>query len=105
MLNLTDETFHAERVKPGYLVVDFWAIWCPPCRLMSPVLDKVVAKFPGTTFAKVNAPENADLSTEYQIQTIPAFLLFKDGTLVHRWNGSSSAEQFEGILRSHGVDG
>jgi thioredoxin 1 len=105
MLNLTDETFKAELAKPGVLVVDFWAVWCPPCRAMSPVLDKVAAAFPNVTFAKVNAPENSELSTEYQIQTIPAFLIFKDGKLVHRWSGSCSAEQFGQILKDHGVTG
>ena len=103
MLNLTDETFHAERQKTGHLVVDFWAVWCPPCKAMNPVMVKVEAMFPGVTFAKVNAPENVDLSTEYQIQTIPSFLIFKDGQLIHRWSGSSSAEQFAQILKDHGI--
>lgn len=103
MLNLTDETFKAQLAKPGYLVVDFWAVWCPPCKTMGPVFEKVAGTFPNATFAKVNAPENPELSTEHQIQSIPAFLVFKDGKLVHRWTGASGADQFAQILRDHGL--
>lgn len=103
MLNLTTETFHAEREKPGYLLADFWGVWCPPCRSMNPILEKVAEGFPTVTFAKVNATENPDLSAEFQVNAIPAFLLFKDGQLVHRWTGLTSAEQFSQILKDNGV--
>lgn len=103
MLNLTVETFHAERQKPGHLVVDFWGVWCPPCKAMNPILDKVAAAFPGVTFAKVNSTENPELVEEYKVQAIPAFILFKDGEVVHRWSGLMNDADFGAVLTQNGV--
>ena len=102
MLNLTDENFHAERVKQGYLLVDFFGVWCPPCKAMNPILEKVEAEFPLIVFAKVNATENPELSTEYRIQSIPFFILFKDGEVVDRWSGLTNYENFCGKLPEGG---
>lgn len=103
MKNLTDATFHAERIKPGYMVADFWSVWCPPCNAMTPIIEEVAKTHPAVNFVKVNTAENVDLTTEYQIQTIPSFILFKDGEVVHRWSGLTNAQGFGKILESNGV--
>ena len=103
MQNLTDATFHAERVKPGFMLVDFWAVWCPPCKAMKPIIDLVSATYPDLNIVKVNTTENPELSTEYKIQAIPSFVLFKDGEIVHRWTGLTGAVEFGKLLESKGV--
>ncbi len=103
MLNLTDSTFHDERVKQGFFLADFWGIWCPPCKAMNVILEEVAANYPSVTFAKVNSTENPDLTTEYEIQAIPSFILFKDGEVIHRWTGMTYAKEFGQILETHGI--
>lgn len=103
MKNLTDATFHAERVKPGFMLVDFWAVWCPPCKAMNPIIEEVAKAYPGLNVVKVNTTENSELATEYQVQAIPFFILFKDGTPVHQWTGLTPAAEIGKLLESHGV--
>jgi len=103
MLNLTDENFHAERVKPGYLLVDFFGVWCPPCKAMNPILEQVEQQFPSVVFSKLNATENPEITSEFQVQALPSFLLFKDGELADRWTGMTNAKSFAERLVAKGV--
>lgn len=99
MQNLTDTTFDAELNKPGYLLADFWAVWCPPCKAMTPTFEAVAKEIPEVNFVKVNATENPELSTKYRIDKIPAFILFKDGQPVHRTGGLMNATDFAKWVR------
>jgi thioredoxin 1 len=64
--------------KPVF--VDFWAEWCPPCRTMEPVVERLAAKYAGkVVFGKLNTDEESELATRYEIQSIPTFMIFKDG--------------------------
>jgi thioredoxin 1 len=80
VVELTDGNF-AETVKNGQLVVvDFWAPWCGPCRMLTPVIDRVADQFAGkVTVGKVNVDENNDLALKYEVNTIPRILMFKGG--------------------------
>jgi thioredoxin 1 len=71
------------------LVVDCWAPWCGPCRMMSPVIDELATDLKGKiTFGKLNTDENQDMAMKYQVQAIPTLLIFKDGKLADRKVGA-----------------
>ncbi len=67
------------------VVVDFWAEWCQPCKMLSPVLDSVAAKFGGQIkVVKCNVDENQDIATKYGVMSIPNLIFFKDGQVVNQ---------------------
>ena len=87
VLNLTDDSFKAT-VAEGVTLVDFWAPWCGPCRMLSPIIDKLADKLDGKAkVAKVNVDDASDLAQEYGIASIPAILVFKDGVVVDQVTG------------------
>lgn len=81
---VTDATFEQDVLKAeGPVLVDFWAPWCGPCRMVAPVLDQIGDELEGKlTIAKVNVDENQAVSGSFGIMSIPALLLFKDGQVV-----------------------
>lgn len=79
---------HLESGRP--VLVDFWAVWCPPCIAMAPVLEGVAQKATSADILKVNieeTPENAELANEYGVRSIPNMKLFKDGALIEEYVG------------------
>ena len=83
----------------GYVMVDFWAEWCGPCRMLSPVVDEIAHARPDVTVGKVNVDENPDLASRYQIMAIPAVLVFKDGALVANSVGVKPRAALESLLQ------
>lgn len=76
---LTDESFQAKIDAGGIVFVDFWATWCGPCRMFAPIYEKVSAKHPDVTFAKVDTDENPAVAGQWQISAIPTLMIFRDG--------------------------
>ena len=75
------------------VVVDFWATWCGPCRMMGPVIEKFAEEFDGQyVVGKVNVDENGDLAGRYNIMSIPSFLIFKNGEVIDSLTGAMSAD-------------
>jgi len=78
---LTSEKFH-EFVKSGTVAVDCYADWCPPCKMLSPVLEKLSGEIKEIKFGKINTDENPEISEKFQIKSIPNILIFRDGKLI-----------------------
>ncbi len=90
-IEVTDASF-AEDVLQSSLPVllDCWAPWCPPCRIVAPAVQQLAADLAGTVkVAKLNVDENPETATRLRIQNIPAFLLFKDGEVIGRMLGAA----------------
>ena len=93
-IELTNENFEAT-TKEGVALVDFWAPWCGPCRMIAPVVEELAEDFDGkATIAKVNTDEQQEISVKYGIRSIPAILFFKDGELVDQMVGAASKDVF-----------
>ena len=81
------------------LVVDFWAAWCGPCKMLSPVLDELEQEMGDkVVFGKVNVDDNMELSTEYGIMNIPTILFFKNGELVERNVGVATKSKLKEMI-------
>jgi len=81
MLHLNNENFESE-IKEGKVIVDFWAEWCGPCRMVGPVFEGLSEEMTDIKFAKCDVDANQDLSAKYEIRGIPAMICFKDGEKV-----------------------
>ncbi|HXG74127.1 MAG TPA: thioredoxin [Candidatus Nitrosotenuis sp.] len=75
-------------VSKGLVLVDFWAEWCGPCRLMHPVFERMAKKYRHIRFARVNVDLNQDIAMRFGVQAIPTFIMFKDGQPVERMTGA-----------------
>jgi thioredoxin 1 len=85
----------------GAVVVDFYATWCGPCRMLAPMMDAQADAFAGKIkFFKVNVDESPGLAQNYQIQAIPTVIFFKDGKLVDRFTGLPTEADLKGKLES-----
>lgn len=85
--DLTKDTFE-QVVGDGVTLVDFWAEWCGPCRMMGPVLDQLADEYEGkVTIGKVDVDSEADLAAKYQVSSIPTLLVMKDGEVAKRFVG------------------
>jgi thioredoxin len=88
---VTDATFEAEVLKAqGAVVVDFWAEWCGPCRMIGPALEEIAAEMQGKVkIAKVNVDENPNIASKFGIRSIPTLMLFKGGKLAGQKVGAA----------------
>ncbi len=91
MLTLTKENFDKETGK-GVTLVDFWAPWCGPCRMLGPVVDALSLEMKEVRFGKVNVDEQPELSEKFEVASIPTLLLFKDGRVIANRVGAITKE-------------
>ncbi len=98
-LDIDDGSIGKAIASHNLLVVDCWAPWCGPCRMMSPIIDQLARKHKGRiTFGKLNVDHNPDTAAKYQIMSIPALLVFKQGKHVDTIIGAMPAAQVESRL-------
>jgi thioredoxin 1 len=102
IVNLNDSNFDKEITQNDQTVlVDFWAPWCGPCKMISPMLDEIAAETTGSVkVAKVNVDENQNLSVKYNVRAIPALLFFKNGQLRDQVVGMTSKKDLLGRLEA-----
>jgi thioredoxin 1 len=93
----TDATFEADVLKAsGPVVVDFWAEWCGPCRMIAPALEEISNSLSGKVkIVKLNVDENPGIASKYGIMSIPTLMLFKDGQLASRQVGAAPKQKLE----------
>jgi thioredoxin 1 len=99
---ITNENFETEVTQATQpVVVDFWAEWCQPCKMLTPVLDKVAEKFQGQIkVVKCNVDENQELAMKYGVMSIPNLLFFKDGQVINQALGYMSEPQLSAKVAS-----
>ncbi|MDR2770638.1 MAG: thioredoxin [Clostridiales Family XIII bacterium] len=99
---LTEENYDAEVLQtPAPIVIDFYADWCNPCKLMAPAFDEAAAEYAGRVrFAKINVDESKKLAIKSKVLSIPTLLFFKDGEQVDRVTGPLDAVQLKGRLEA-----
>jgi thioredoxin 1 len=101
-LNLDDSNFAQTINKYPLLLVDFWAPWCGPCRMMSPIIDQVGKEYIGKlVVGKVNVDENPNISGQFGISSIPTLILFKRGQVVNNIIGSVSKSRIDETVKMH----
>jgi thioredoxin 1 len=94
IVNLTQGNFESEVIKSSLpVLVDFWAEWCGPCKMIAPALDELADEFAGKAkVAKLNVDDNQNLAMQYRVSSIPMFLIFKGGQVVGQHLGASGGK-------------
>jgi thioredoxin 1 len=101
-LNLDDSNFSQTINKFPLLLIDFWAPWCGPCRMMSPLIDQIGKDYVGKlVVGKVNVDENPSISRQFGISSIPTLILFKRGQTVNKIIGSVSKNKIDEMVGMH----
>jgi thioredoxin 1 len=102
-LAVTDATFEAEIEKhDGLVVVDFWATWCGPCRIIAPILDQLAGDYAGKVkVAKVDVDANIQTATRFNVRSIPMLLFFKGGKVVDTIVGAVQRPTIESKFQQH----
>ena len=99
------KVYTAEDLKPGRMsgltLVDFWATWCGPCRLIAPIIEELAAEMPDVTFAKIDVDQNPDAAMEMHITSVPTMMLFRDGQLIDRIIGARPKPDIKQMIESH----
>ena len=99
-IEVTSANFE-DTTKDGVSMVDFWAPWCGPCRMIAPVIDELAADFDGKAkICKVNTDEEQDIAIKYGIRSIPTILFFKNGELIDQMIGASSKQVLSDKINS-----
>ncbi len=88
-------------VSKGLTLVDFWAEWCGPCRSMHPVFERMAKKYPGIRFARVNVDAAREIAQRYGVQSIPTFIMFRDGIEADRMTGAVGEPGIHMIAKKH----
>ena len=103
VIELTDQSFEQEVLKADQpVLVDFWAVWCGPCRMIAPAMEALAKEYAGKAkVGKVNVDENNSTPAQYNIRGIPTLLLFKDGQVREQLVGAASREVIENMLKKH----
>lgn len=99
LLKLTRDNFENEALNSEIpVLVDFYAEWCGPCRMLGPVIDEIAEEADSFKVAKINIDEQPELATKYQIMSVPTLVVFKNGEVVNRITGVTSKQKIMDML-------
>jgi thioredoxin 1 len=102
VVKLTSSSFEDFLKTDMPVLVDFWADWCMPCRMMAPVMEQLAEEFAGKAlFGKVNVDENPDVASRFGIMSIPHFLVFKNGTLAEKVVGAVGRDPLANTIKKY----
>lgn len=99
VISVTADHFEQEVLKTeGIVMVDFWAAWCGPCKMLSPIVDQIAEEHPEIKVCKVNIDEEPSLAIDYKVMSIPTLLVFKNGEKINMSIGVQSKSDIEAML-------
>lgn len=101
MVGVLTDADYGEKTKEGVVFVDFWAPWCGPCRMQSPVVEVLAEEIDEIAFYKMNVDEEPETSLALQIRSIPTMIVLKDGEIVEKIIGFHDKPTLEGILKKY----
>lgn len=103
IFEVTGENFQSDVLGSDVpVLVDFWAVWCGPCRIVAPVLDELADELEGKVrFAKLNVDEEQELAMKFNVSSIPTFILFKNGSAADQIRGAMPKGAFQQFLSQH----
>lgn len=100
VLKLTSENYEEEVLKnKNTILIDFYADWCAPCKMMSPVVEKIAEEHQNVSVYKVNVDEESELAIKYSVMSIPTFIIIKNGEEVNRISGALAKSELEELLK------
>jgi len=102
VVELTQENFESTVSESPFVVVDFWAPWCAPCRNFAPVYDKVSEDYDDIVFAKVNTEEQQAIAQHFQIRSIPTLMIFRDKIIIFSQPGALPESAFRELIQRAG---
>lgn len=102
IVNVTDQSFNADVEKDGAVLLDFWAPWCGPCKMIAPILEELDQEIGNdVTIAKLNVDDNPETASRFGVMSIPTLILFKDGEPVDKVVGFQSKEALKDFVSRH----
>ena len=98
---LTNENYEDVLNSDAPVVVDFWATWCGPCKMVSPVIEDLSNEFEGkTSICKLNVDEMPDIAAQYKIMSIPTVMIFKNGEIIDKAVGVRTKEEYQNMIKN-----
>ena len=102
MIEITNQNFQTEVLDfPGKVLADFWAPWCGPCQMLGPSIEEISNEMENIKVGKVNVDEEGSLAQHFQIMSIPAVFIFKDGEVVETMIGAQSKDSYIATIKKY----